>query len=645
MNAAIIGAGPAGLTAAYLLAKHGYAVEVFEAAEQVGGMSRSLRLWGQVVDVGPHRFFSSNRKVNELWREVVGQDYAIVNRSTSILYRGKLLKYPLEPFDVLAKLGPLEALRCINSYTIAHVKPKRGSVAENFEQWVCDRFGRRLFKIFFKSYSEKLWGVTCDKLDAEFAAQRLRQFSLPAAIKGAVLRSERKRHRTLADQFAYPFEGTGAVYERMAEAIRNWGGRVHTQKSVCKVLIEHHKVVGVKLVSGEWFECNQVISTMPLHDLLAGLSDVPSAVIEAASKLKFRNTIIVYLEVVDANPFLEQWIYVHSPELMCGRVTNFRNWVPELHGSSTNAILAMEYWCSPNDKLWVQSDQMLIDFAKSEIVKAGLVSKSNMLGAGFVLRVSNCYPVYKCGYRTQLEVVKAYLKRISGLHVIGRAGAFRYNNQDHSILMGMLAAENILFGTKHDVWSVNADTDTYQEAAPVSSTGLVPPSNTMHAEKPAAVDLQSTVRTSHKMLDRQLHYVHSGRNQSRAGFTLLELLVTISIIAILAALLLPVLNRAKERARRVECQNNLRQIGLAMFMYANENRDLLPDCTTNNPKFYGTWWPWDLNTNLVDELQLNGVRREILYCPSNSRMNDICIGIFGSISHRGHIALSVTYFC
>jgi protoporphyrinogen oxidase len=470
MHIAVIGAGPAGLTAACQLSKGAHDVSVFESADCVGGMARSFKLWGQTVDVGPHRFFSKDRLVNEIWLEAVGTDYAMVKRLTRILYNGRLFKYPLEATDALGKLGLSEAIHCLASYGAEMVSPTR--MDGSFEDWVRSRFGQRLFEIFFKSYSEKLWGISCKELDADFAAQRIKKFSLAAAIKGALLPATKKKHRTLVDEFAYPTGGTGMAYERMAEMIRHRGKEVHLNTPVRRVLVERGAVVGIELASGARLNCGQVISTMPLTTLVKQLDDVPREVLDACARLKFRNTILVYLEVLGENPFPDNWIYVHSSNLKFGRVTNFGNWVPQLRGSSPNTILALEYWCNFDDALWSQPDSDLIVMARREIVQSGLVSSGEKLGRGFVFRVPKCYPIYRRGYQDSLGILKDYLASISGLQVVGRYGAFKYNNQDHSILMGHMAAENVQ-ALKHNLWTVNADYETYQEESSITQTGLV----------------------------------------------------------------------------------------------------------------------------------------------------------------------------
>lgn len=471
MRIAVIGAGAAGITAAYELVKGGADVEVFEAGDTVGGLARSFDLWGQRVDLGPHRFFSNDLKVNKLWLEVVGKDYEMVDRITRIYYKKRFFDYPLKATNALWNMGIPTAVHCVCSYMKEKVWPSfRADKNETFESWVVGRFGRKLFDMFFKSYSEKLWGIKCDELDADFAAQRIKKFSLGEAIKSA-LGFGKGKHKTLVDQFAFPLEGTGVVYERMAKYVSEHGGKVHLKTPVRRILNENKKVTGLELVDGTQKPFDHVISTMPLTQMVKGLGDLPAEVQLAVDSLKFRNTVLVYLNVAAKDLFKDQWLYVHSPDLGTGRVTNFRNWVPQLYGNSPNTILALEYWCYDEDALWTASDDSLIEQAKKEMRSTGLVGDAAM-NEGKVFRIKRCYPVYATGYKRHLDPVVNYLKTFDGLMPIGRYGSFKYNNQDHSILMGLLAAENLLHGTRHDLWSVNTDYATYQEAAVITKTGL-----------------------------------------------------------------------------------------------------------------------------------------------------------------------------
>lgn len=469
MKIGIIGAGPAGITAAYELAKAGVAVDLYEAGPDVGGLAKSLDLWDQRVDLGPHRFFSSDRKVNELWLEVAGKDYAMVDRLTRIYYKKKFYFYPLKPFDALFNLGLFQAFLCVLSYLKEKISPTKED--GTFESWVVNRFGRRLFEIFFKTYSEKLWGISCKELDADFAAQRIKKLSLFEAVKNAVFGGGGKKHKTLVDQFAYPLRGSGMVYENMRDYINANKGRVILKTPVKRVLTENSKAYAIELESGEIHAYDHIISSMPISLLVTRLPEVPQNIKTLASSLKFRNTILVYLHVQAVDLFPDNWLYVHSADLQMGRLTNFRNWVPEIYGKEKSSILVLEYWCYDEDSLWTDSDETLIELAKTELQKTGLV-KDAVIDKGHVYKISKCYPVYEMGYRKKLVPVEEYLTSIDNLSVIGRYGAFKYNNQDHSILMGILAAENILKDAKHNLWDINTDYENYQEASVITATGL-----------------------------------------------------------------------------------------------------------------------------------------------------------------------------
>jgi len=465
---AIIGAGPAGITAAYELAKAGVSVSVYEAAPAVGGLARTIDLWEQKVDVGPHRFFSTDSRVNSLWLEIVGHDYLMVDRLTRIFYNGRFFHYPLKPLDALVKLGPVISFACLASYL--KVKIARKPPGRTFDSWVVSRFGRRLFEIFFKSYSEKLWGIPCDELDSDFASQRIKKLSLGEVVL-SMLKISRYRHKTLVDQFAYPREGTGIVYERMAARIRELGGAIHLSTPVEKLLVEGKKVVGLTTADGTLHRHRQVVSTMPLTQLVDRLPENPLHVDQACRSLCFRNTIIVYLRIEESNLFPDNWVYIHAPDLRCGRITNFRNWVPELYGSQSHSILAMEYWCNEDDPEWAGPDSAMADLAREEIQRSKLAKKITVLDTK-VLRIPKCYPVYRKGYQDHVAAIAEHLRQFEGIQVIGRYGSFKYNNQDHSILMGLLAAENITKGANNDLWAINTDYENYQEHSLITSTGL-----------------------------------------------------------------------------------------------------------------------------------------------------------------------------
>lgn len=466
---AVIGAGPAGITAAYELAKAGVEVHVYEAAPSVGGLARTLDLWDQKIDIGPHRFFSNDTRVNKLWLEVVGKDYRMVDRLTRIYYKKKFFYYPLKPFDALFKLGVGTATLCMGSYFKERIAPTKQD--GSFESWVTGRFGKRLYRIFFKTYTEKLWGISCTELDADFAAQRIKKLSLWEAVKNGIFKGKKNKHKTLVDQFAYPIAGTGMVYERMEKYVNANGGKVNLNTPIERVLTKNNKAYAVELQNGNVVEYDEIISSMPFSLMVSRLPEVPNEIKEKANSLTYRNTVIVFLQVEAKNLFPDNWLYVHANDLQTGRITNFRNWVPEINNGKDTTIIAMEYWCYNEDQLWMDTHEKLIDLGKNELLKTGLIGNAKITD-GFVYKIPRCYPVYSRGYKDQLKPVEKYLSSVNNLHVIGRYGAFKYNNQDHSILMGLLAAENITRGTKHDLWEINTDYEDYQEKSTITASGL-----------------------------------------------------------------------------------------------------------------------------------------------------------------------------
>ena len=475
MRIAIIGAGPAGITAAYKLSgeiKKGMIsqLDVYEISPNIGGLSKSLEMWGQTVDLGPHRFFSHDPKINKLWLEVVGKDYDIVNRQTRIFYKKTFFNYPIQASNALKGLGIFEAIRCVLSYMLQLIFPYKNT--DTFESWVSNRFGKRLYQIFFKTYSEKLWGIKCHELDSDFAAQRIKKLSLFEAIKNALFHGRENKHATLVDQFAYPLKGTGSVYMKMSEKILENGGQIHLNTGVEKVLTSGRIITGLELNNGKILEYDNVISSMPLSLLVTRLPETPYNIKELAHSLKFRNTILVYLGIDKTNLFPDQWLYVHSADLKMGRITNFRNWVPDLYGNKTETILCLEYWCNFEDPEWQMDDPSYIALGTEEISKTGLIGAGKVI-SGKVVRIPRCYPVYFKGYKEKLKPIEEYLNTIENLQVIGRYGAYKYNNQDHSILMGIVSAENVFAEKKNNLWNINTDYEVYQESSVITKTGLV----------------------------------------------------------------------------------------------------------------------------------------------------------------------------
>jgi protoporphyrinogen oxidase len=466
----IIGAGPAGLTLAYELSKtQKFEIELFESDSEVGGMAKTIKLWNQSVDLGPHRFFSQSKAVNSIWLEALDKEYKMVSRLTRIYYAGKFYDYPLKPINAFLNMGIVKTIICVLSFAAAKLDMR--TKKDNFETWVIERFGRKLFSIFFKQYSEKLWGISCSDLDSDFAKQRIKKLSLYEAIKNALFKKAMSGHATLIDEFAYPIKGSGEAYIKMASKARENGVKISLSTAVKSVgQNEKGDINSIQLKNGEFVECDSVVSTMPLTKMVLGLNDVPKQVVEACNKLKFRNTILVYLNIDGIDLFPDQWLYIHSQELQTGRITNFRNWVPELYGKENTSIVALEYWCNDDDKLWSENKEELVRLATDEIKKTGLIKNSEVLD-GKVIRVPKCYPVYEVGYKSELEVIQKYLDSTKNLFVIGRYGAFKYNNQDHSILMGKIMADLIKENNPRNLWEINTDYN-YQEDTYISETGL-----------------------------------------------------------------------------------------------------------------------------------------------------------------------------
>jgi protoporphyrinogen oxidase len=328
----------------------------------------------------------------------------------------------------------------------------------SFEDWVVRKFGKKLFSIFFKTYSEKLWGIPCDKLDADWAAQRIKKLSLFEAVKAAFLGDGKKKHKTLVDQFAYPKDGTGSLYNKMAAKIIELGGEIQFNTKVKKITEQGNLVKGVIDQSGNMYSADYIVSTMPLTEMVRGFDLAPPMVIEASEKLYFRNTTLVYLEIDSDSLFPDNWIYIHSAGVRFGRITNFRNWCPSLINGQKSTILCCEYWSFDTDEFWTWTENRIEQLVKDELAKTKLLTPAHSILNMKVIRIPKCYPVYEIGYKQHLDTIINWLSNKNNLLAIGRYGAFKYNNQDHSILMGLLAARQIRTGIKQNLWQ-NTNTE------------------------------------------------------------------------------------------------------------------------------------------------------------------------------------------
>ncbi|MEL6163178.1 MAG: NAD(P)/FAD-dependent oxidoreductase [Cyanobacteria bacterium J06628_3] len=457
----VIGAGPAGLTAAYHLVKNGIKPIVLEQSDKVGGISRTEKYKGYHFDIGGHRFFTKVQEVQDLWYEVLEDDFIKTPRMSRIYYQGKFFQYPLSAFDTLQKLGISESFMIIWSYLQAKRQPL--PVEENLEQWVTNRFGERLYKTFFKTYTEKVWGIPCNQIQAEWAAQRIKGLSVKTAVLNALI--GKNDTKTLIKEFDYPRLGPGMMWERFTEKIEAAGGEVHMNTKVLGMEREGQRITKViaerdgNLIQ---FEADNFISSMPLNKLVQKMDPaLPSHVLEAANGLKYRDFLIVSLIVDAPDLFPDNWIYIHSPEVKVGRIQNFKNWSAQMVPDSSKTCLGMEYFSNIGDSLWSKTDEELIELATKELETLGL-AQGAVVEDGVVIRQPKAYPVYDRDYRQHLDVIQDYLQSFENLQTTGRNGMHRYNNQDHSMLTALLAAKNLL-GEKHDLWGVNTERSYHED--------------------------------------------------------------------------------------------------------------------------------------------------------------------------------------
>lgn len=458
----IVGAGPAGLGAALELTEHGHTPIVLEQHRTVGGLARTETYRGHRFDIGGHRFYTKLPEVEARWRALLGPDFRRVRRRSRIHWNGAFLAYPLSLPDAARHLGFAEGARAVASYCRARVS--RPGDERTFEDWVVARFGRRLYEQFFRTYTEKVWGVPCNRIAADWAAQRIHGLSLGRAILQAT-GIGRGRVRSLIEEFDYPRLGPGMMWERCRDVVEARGGRVQTDTEVVGIRRDGFRVTGVVCRNAAGMcplPARQLVSSMAITDLVARLDPpAPLSVQDAARGLRHRAFIVVALVLRGARLFDDQWLYVHTPEVRVGRIQNFKNWSPDLVTTADTTTLGLEYFCDEGDDLWSMADDALCALASRELAQLGLAARSDVTDA-VVVRQPKAYPVYDPGYRERLDVLRRFLDRFENLQTIGRNGLHRYNNQDHAMLTGILAARRLLGGS-HDVWAVSAERAHYED--------------------------------------------------------------------------------------------------------------------------------------------------------------------------------------
>jgi protoporphyrinogen oxidase len=478
---AVIGAGPAGLTAAFELTKMNIKVTVLEADRVIGGIARTVNYKGFLFDIGGHRFYTKVALVSRIWREVLGDEFLRRPRLSRIFFRGKFFRYPLDPWDTVAKLGPVEAARCLASWAAAVIRPTLPE--RDLQTWVTNRFGRRLFLMFFKTYTEKVWGMRCDEIASDWAAQRIRGLSFRSLISSTLgLRGKRGKGgeiKTLIEQFDYPRRGPGAMWDGMAALVAERGGQIILDAAVDRIEWEPGAVVAVH-AGGRRYQADNFISSMPIAHLIERLSPpAPDWLANAAQHFRYRDFLTVALIVDHPNLFPDNWIYIHEPMVKVGRIQNFKNWSPDMVPDPNTTCLGLEYFCFEGDDLWNASDAELIELARKEVEALGLAEAAAIID-GAVVRMPKAYPVYNDTYKQGLSRVRDFLEMVPNLQLVGRNGMHHYNNQDHSMLTAVLAARNIA-GADYDLWGVNVDADYLEEGSAIDEREL----DALRATQPA----------------------------------------------------------------------------------------------------------------------------------------------------------------
>lgn len=458
----IIGGGPAGLSAARELVRdERFQVDIFEQNFLLGGISRTEQYKQYRIDIGGHRFFTKHDTINSIWEEMLGAEFLHVARSSRIYYKGRFFRYPLQFWNTILHLGPAESVLVCLSYLKALLLPLKDE--QTFEQWTINRFGKRLYEMFFKEYTEKIWGIPCTSIQADWAAQRIKGMSLSKAVSNAVLGTNGPK--SLIESFRYPRLGPGMMWDRFKEDIIRRGGHVQFESSVTGL---HHNGRKIQKICykqhgrEQTVPTDQVISTVPLSRLVKLLRPkAPEEVLRAAESLLYRDFIIVVLILQQANTFPDQWLYVHSPEVTVGRIQNFKNWSADMVPDKNMTSLGMEYFCNCQDNLWQTADNRLIKLAGEELEKLG-ISKRELIIDGCVIRQPFAYPVYNESYRRHVEKIRSFLLSLANLQTVGRNGMHRYNNMDDSMLTGILAANN-LKGTSIDLWLTESEREYLEE--------------------------------------------------------------------------------------------------------------------------------------------------------------------------------------
>ena len=458
----IIGAGSSGMGCAYTLARNKQPFCVIEKDSTSGGLCSTINFCGYLFDIGGHRFITKSEEVNQLWHEVMSSDMLRVKRLSRIYYKKKYFRYPLRFLNAFWNLGIIESFLSVMSYLFC--KFRRPGNDDTFEGWIINRFGKRLYNIFFKNYTEKVWSVACQEISADWAKQRIKGLSLRVALQNAISRNKTGIPKTLSSEFLYPRTGPGEFYKRLESLSVLHGGRFSFNTCVKSIYHDKNRIVKIKVKDvfsskTEELDLDYLFSSMPLPLLIKSLKPKPpEEVLACAEKLKFRSFMVINVILDQKDIFPDQWIYVNSPKVRLGRIQNYKNWSPAMVTDLNKTSLGLEYFCAEEDDLWNMDDVALIDYALRELAYIGITSRKHLIN-GFIVRRANTYPVYSLDYRENIATIQQYLNNFSNLQTIGRSGLFRYDNSDHALLTGIYAARNFLKQGNYDLWNVNTDKD------------------------------------------------------------------------------------------------------------------------------------------------------------------------------------------
>ncbi|HEX8968471.1 MAG TPA: FAD-dependent oxidoreductase [Chloroflexota bacterium] len=463
----VLGAGPAGLSTGYALALAGWQVEVYEQLPQVGGLARTVEHHGFRFDLGGHRWFTKKDELNAFLIDVLGDELIWVDRTSRIYFDGKFVDYPLKMGNVLGEIGPVTGARAIGDFVLAKAQQTLSQKPiRSMEDAYVAQFGRTLYELFFRRYSEKLWGESCDQLSGDWVTQRSKGMSLLTTVKDALKKNNDAQVESLIEKFMYPAHGYGRISERMAESIAANGGQVHTGYRVVEARHDGKRLRSIVVSDGrneELIEGDAFVSSIPMTELARILR--PGAgphILAATEQLTYRDLVTVHLELNREQVTSDTWVYVHDPRVSFARLHEPKNWSPALAPAGQTSLV-LEVFCEAGDQVWQTSDEGLCELVTRDLAAyLNFIEPKDVIG-GFAVRLRDAYPRYGLDYRPAVDAIKSHLRTFANLQIVGRGGTFRYNNADHAVETGLLAARNLLGEETIDIDTVNSANEYLEE--------------------------------------------------------------------------------------------------------------------------------------------------------------------------------------